>query len=265
MFPDDDTLEAHIASTLGGKANKRFADMRRMAKDHHNELGLMKMREAFLARMWNLSQFMKGFKQDFTIWFNGTREREGTLWESRFKSVLVEPGQALATVAAYIDLNPIRAALVDDPADYQWCGYAEAMAGNPLAINGIGIVASQCGETETTPEAILARYRLALYGDAVTVETKQDGSPGKRGFSREEVVAVIEAGGKVPAAQLIRCKVRHFVDGAVVGSKSFVDSIFQTFREHFGPRRQDGGRPLRAMPKEGRLFALRDLRKSPVE
>jgi hypothetical protein len=161
-------------------------------------------------------------------------------------------------------LNPIRASIVDDPADYQWSGYAQAMAGNSLALNGLGIVASQCGETETTPAAIRARYRLALYGDAITVETNTDGTPGKRGFSREAVMAVINAGGKVPVAQLIRCRVRHFVDGAVVGSKSFVDSFFQTFRDQFGPRRQDGGRPLRAMPKEGRLFALRDLRKSPV-
>ena len=334
MFPDDDALEAHLAATLGGKALKQFVQMRWMAREHHNELGLIKMRESLLRRMWNLSEFMRGFKQDFTIWFNGTHNREGTLWESRFKSVLVEPGQALATVAAYIDLNPIRANIVDDPADYLWCGYAQAMAGNSLALTGLEIVARQCGlEAEAvlkerrlkveigqeasgtrlvpalsdtagkmpellfeaseagrgkaahgvcgplsetpgkmrglrsealSPEAILARYRLALYGDAITVETNEDGSPGQRGFSRETVMEVIKAGGKVSSQQLIRCKVRHFADGVAVGSKSFVESVFQNCRDLFSPKRKDGARPLRATPKEGRLFALRDLRKFPV-
>jgi hypothetical protein len=95
------------------------------------------------------------------------------------------------------------------------------------------------------------------------VETNRDGTPGQRGFSREEVMAVIKAGGKVPAAQLIRCKVRHFVDGAVIGSKSFVDKVFQSVKERFGPGRKDGGRPIRALEKNAKLFALRDLQKSP--
>jgi hypothetical protein len=52
----------------------------------------------------------------------------GTLWEGRFKSVLVEgTGQTLSTMAAYIDLNPVRAGIVKDPADYRWSGYAEAV------------------------------------------------------------------------------------------------------------------------------------------
>ena len=47
-----------------------------------------------------------------------------------FKSVLIEEGQALSAVAAYIDLNPLRARLCDDPKDYRYCGYAEAIAKN---------------------------------------------------------------------------------------------------------------------------------------
>ena len=262
LFPDDDALERHLAETLGSKAAARFAKVRLLADKHSNPILLGQMREKLLSRMWDVSAFMKGFKQDFTLWFNGTRERIGTLWESRFKSLIVEPGQALATIAAYIDLNPVRANLVDDPAEYPWCGYAQGMAGNSLALKGLGIVAAQCGETQTTPEAILARYRLALYGDAMTEETNADGTPGKRGFSREEVMEVIKAGGKVPAAQLIRCKVRHFSEGVAVGSKLFVESIFQNFRSLFSPKRKDGARPLRALPKDGRLFALRDLRKN---
>jgi putative transposase len=44
--------------------------------------------------------------------------------------VLVEgAGYALTTMAAYIDLNLVRAGIVGDPKDYRWCGYGAAVAG----------------------------------------------------------------------------------------------------------------------------------------
>jgi len=55
-------------------------------------------------RMNDLGEFMKGLLQRFTQWFNGRHKRTGTLWEQRFKSVIVESGTAARTMAAYIDL-----------------------------------------------------------------------------------------------------------------------------------------------------------------
>jgi putative transposase len=51
------------------------------------------------------------------------------LWEDRFKSVIVESGVAARTIAAYIDLNPVRAGMATDPADYRWSSYGEAVGG----------------------------------------------------------------------------------------------------------------------------------------
>jgi len=60
--------------------------------------------------------------------------RKGTLWKERFKSVLVEGDEkALMTVAAYIDLNPVRAGMVERVEDYRRCGDASAVAGNRWA------------------------------------------------------------------------------------------------------------------------------------
>jgi len=67
------------------------------------------LREQFTNRMWNLGLFMKTLKQRFTTWYNKRNGRRGTLWEARYKSVLVEDGHAARVVAAYIDLNPVRA------------------------------------------------------------------------------------------------------------------------------------------------------------
>jgi len=61
--------------------------------------------------------------------------------------VLVEDGAALRTIAAYIDLNPVRAGIVDDPKDYRWCGYAEAVAGSRLARRGLCMVMDQPQDT----------------------------------------------------------------------------------------------------------------------
>lgn len=59
------------------------------------------LRERWFRRMWDVSQHMKVLKQCFSQWFNRRHGRRGTLWEDRFRSVLVEGrGQALRTMAA---------------------------------------------------------------------------------------------------------------------------------------------------------------------
>ena len=74
--------------------------------------------ERFALRRGDLSVFLKELKQRFTQWYNRRKGRRGTLWEDRFKSVIVEGSEAaLLTMAAYIDLNPVRAGVVDDPKD----------------------------------------------------------------------------------------------------------------------------------------------------
>ena len=91
-----------------------------------------------LARMFSLSEFVNFIKFRFTRWYNRKTGRKGGLWESRFSSTIVEEEErALRTMAAYIDLNPVRAGMVADPADYRWSGYAEAMAGKARAWRGL--------------------------------------------------------------------------------------------------------------------------------
>ena len=97
------------------------------------------IRRRLLARMGDVSEFMKAVKQRFSVWYNRNHQRYGTLWAERFKSVLVEGrGNPLQTMAAYIDLNPVRAGLVEDPKDYRFCGYAQAVAGHEVARQGLG-------------------------------------------------------------------------------------------------------------------------------
>jgi len=217
---------------------------------------LERLRQRFLLRMWNLSEFMKTLKQKFTIWFNRHHDRVGTLWESRFKSVLVEGSwQCLLKVAAYVDLNAVRAGLVEDPKDYCWCGYAEAVGGDRRARKGLAAALDDIGESASWREAG-PRYRKILYG--IGEETSV-----RVGFSRAEIAKVWAEGGRLSLAQLLRCRVRYFTDGLVVGSESFIEEFFSAKREIFSASRRSGARRLKG-GDWGDLRSARDLSVGPV-
>jgi REP element-mobilizing transposase RayT len=166
------------------------------------------VRAVLMRRMGDVSWMMKTLKQRFAMWLNRSRERYGPLWSDRFKSVLVEGDSfALRTVAAYIDLNAVRAGLVEDPKDYRFCGYGEAMGGGRLAREGLSGI-----------DHDLAGYRQTLYGAGAG--SKEE----KTSISREEAVRVLEKEkGKLPLATVLRCRVRYFTDGMVLGSPEFVE------------------------------------------
>ncbi len=113
---------------------KELAEARSQGRDEW----LAAIHARFTYRRHNLSEFMKTLLQRFTRWFNRTHERSGTLWEERFKSVIVESGIAARTMAAYIDLNPVRTGMASDPAEYRWSSYGEAVGGGPKG-NGPGL------------------------------------------------------------------------------------------------------------------------------
>jgi hypothetical protein len=62
--------------------------------------------------------------------------------------------------------------------------------------------------------------------------------------------------------KMLRCRVRYFTDGAVIGSKEFVNEAFANARERFGPKRKDGARTMRGSGSgaKGQLWSMRDLR-----
>jgi hypothetical protein len=63
-------------------------------------------------------------------------------------------------------------------------------------------------------------------------------------------------------AKLLRCRVRYFTDGGVIGSREFVNAAFANARERFGPQRKDGARAMRGAGSgaKGILWSVRDLR-----
>jgi putative transposase len=70
----------------------------------------------------------------YVQYINQTYRRTGTLWDSRYKSSLIQAETYLLTCQRYIELNPVRAAMVDDPAHYRWTSYRANGLGQPGAI-----------------------------------------------------------------------------------------------------------------------------------
>jgi REP element-mobilizing transposase RayT len=263
----DEELVARVTSakvTMGPeKLEELLADLKERGAEGEHELN--RLREQFYVRMWDVSWFMRFVKQRFTQWYNKRKGRQGTLWQDRFRSTLVEGnGQALMANAAYIDLNPVRAGIVENPSEYRWSGYGEAMGGVKEAEEGIRrVVELWMGNGEVTQEVTLKRgmeeYRKKVWERGEERGVGEDGvTPLRKGLNREAVKEMVKSGGVVPWQEALMCRVRYFTDGQVMGGRAFVNRFFERNRERFGPNRKDGARKLRGIAM-GDVFSLRDL------
>ena len=261
-----DEILRRVAALYGKDgADALNAELERAAASSHPQRE-QEILDRYRSQMGDLSSFMKQLKQRFSIWFNRRHARKGTLWEDRFTSVLVEGNeQALLTVAAYIDLNALRAGIVERVEEYRWCGYAAAVAGDTRARAGLGrifdLAPRVCGQNHAEDwEKTGASYRLLLYGEGEIREfVGPDARPLRPGFTREQVEAEIERGGKLPLPQLLRLRVRYLTAGVVLGSEAFVEDFFERNRSRFGKRRTTGARTMKGADW-GDLRVFHDLR-----
>ena len=202
-------------------------------------------------RFCDISVFMRAVKLRFSRWFNKRHGRRGTLWMGRFKSVLVEGKQtntegaqvdALKVMAAYIDLNPVRAELVEQAGDYRWSGWSGAQGGDKEAMEGLCDVVG-CGVSQWETRG------KAAYGQWVSETRRQVRARKAKGGGEASEVDLMET-------------IRAFSGGFSVGSEGFVEAVFGERRDLFGPKRERGARPLAGGGGllSGALHALRDFR-----
>jgi REP element-mobilizing transposase RayT len=267
--------EAFVAGVAKELADARAATY---VNDGGLEEALAAIHHRFTYRMHDLGEFMKGLLQRFTQWFNRAHSRSGTLWEDRFKSVIVEDGVAARTIAAYIDLNPVRAGMVKDPAEHRWSSYGEAIGGGKkgdgkkareglvrafYCDRGVGFDAGKWQE--------VSRLYRRLMGLALGKKPgRADVSHGSTGLGQttKNTAEFLEGKDNETAlkdlgmVKMLHCRVRYFTDGAVIGSREFVNEAFTIARERFGPKRKDGARTMKGSGSgaKGVLWSLRDLR-----
>jgi putative transposase len=279
--------KAFVATVAKELAGAREWVAQGIAKD--GDTHVEQIHERFTYRMHDLSEFMKTLLQRFTRWHNTRTKRRGNLWEETFKSVVVEDGVAAKTMAAYIDLNPVRAGMVKNPEEYRWSSYGEAIGGrvkgDSLTRSGVfgngktaraGLVRALkahqgfAADANLWTNGVSREYRKLLMAGAVgksSESVSRDGKPVtktlRKGISKEEAELEKKTYGEIPFGKMLRCRVRYFTDGTVIGSKQFVNEAFESARERFGQKRKDGARKMRgeASVAAGILWSFRDLRK----
>ena len=272
-LPTDRELVARVRKARDCYGSGRLEADLKALREQKADQAAEALRERFFCRMWDVSWFMRLVKQRFTQGFNKARQRRGTLWEDRFKSVLIEgAGNALATMAIYIDLNPVRAALVSDPAEYRWCGYGQGMAGVRAAREGLAVVVKavrgghghdEAAAVGVPQQRVMAEYRVELFGRGESRGFDENGKPSRLGVSQKRIKEVLESKGRLDRWEAVRCRVRYFSDGLILGSRDFVERFFEGHRWRFGARRENGARAMRYvnLPE---LFTIRDLQKAPI-
>jgi putative transposase len=76
-------------------------------------------------------RMMQQLGRRYVRYYNRCRERTGTLWEGRFRSCLVDSDDYLLRCQRYIELNPVRAGMVESPGAYRWTSYRHHAWGDP--------------------------------------------------------------------------------------------------------------------------------------
>jgi hypothetical protein len=233
-------------------------------------------RQRQVARMFSLSEFVRCVKLRFTRWHNRKHGRRGTIWEDKFGSVAVEEEErALRTIAAYIDLNPVRAGMVEDPADYRWSGYAEAMSGKARSRRGLVRIIGQMAwpraasasaqpwGDEPFPKRVETRglvFARASLGGQGAARKREDGTTVRRGLSEKVRERLTTATERRVRAEVLMRRVAQLTRGVLFGSRAFVDDWFEANRDFVQGRsrtgRRRGSRSLGKAALQG-LYSLR--------
>jgi putative transposase len=209
---------------------------------------------SYRRRMYDLSIFNKELKGGYAQSYNRRHRRYGVLWADRFKSVLLEGGRAVRAIAAYIELNPVRAGLCEDPKEYRYCGYAEAMVrGSEIALEGIRTLLNL--PQTASREEIEGAYRQLL--NLKGAEAREDNPPAVESAKAQEVVEREKC--EPLLEERLRCKIRSFSDGIILGSRSFVEFHWQRLKQRIGQKCKSGPIAL-DIPGPADLWVLRKLR-----
>ena len=172
------------------------------------------------ARMRDISCFVKEFEMRFTRWYNATRPRprRGGLWAGRYHSMLLDKDTALWDCLTYVEMNPVRAKLVESPGDYRFSIWGQMVGGgvHPFADNLVRHLRQVLGDQAKpwSDKRVVAELAANMARIAA----------GERGEDAEAIFAAETAArtGREPFLLTVRRRVRHWTDGALIGSELFV-------------------------------------------
>jgi REP element-mobilizing transposase RayT len=194
-------------------------------------------------KLSSLSEFMREIKVGFARFYNRRNNRRGYFWGDRFKSVIVENGATLINCLAYIDLNPLRAGLVERPEQYRWnsLGY-HIQTGNEDNFLSLDFGLIEFGVLDAKER--LKRYRRYVYeagslsrpekGNIKVIEDKVLEKERSREF-------------ELSKSDRFKYRTRYFTDAGIIGSKQFVSKNYQRFKNLFSSKHEKKPKPIKGL------------------
>ena len=175
-------------------------------------------------KLINLSEYIKGIKQTFSWWYNRKHNRQGHFWSDRFKSVLIQSGESLLNCLGYIDLNPIRAGIVEKPEDYRWCslGYRIQQGNKDGFLSFSGLYEFE--DHEKSEIELLRKYRSFVYEVGGEIE-----KPGQAMIDKDLLKLEKDRNFDLPKSDILLYRWRYFSDGLALGSRSFIQGAYNRF------------------------------------
>jgi len=203
-------------------------------------------------KLSSLSEFMREIKVGFARYYNRRHNRRGYFWGDRFKSVIVEKGETLINCLAYIDLNPLRAGLVDCPEEYRWNSLGYHVQTN----NRGNFLSTDFGLKEFNVKSrkeCIRRYRRYVY-EAGSVNQPEKGSVK---LIEDKVLEKERSKDfELSRSDRFRYRTRYFTDSGIIGSKEFVSSNYQRFKHLFHSKHEKKPKPIKGL--EG-MYSLKRL------
>jgi putative transposase len=195
---------------------------------------LNKTVDQFRTQLSDMSLYIKQVKQTFSWRYNRLHNTTGTFWSERFKSILVEDGKALETMLAYIDLNPVRAGMVEKPEEYRFSGIGyRVQTGNAdglLSFEGIDSIS----DDRRAEEKSVHQYLKMLYGYG---DIGRD-TPDFKGTAK------------------LNRRIRYMTDGMVIGSRGFIMEAYARFAGSVILKKERQAHPIGIIPE---LLSIRRL------
>jgi len=185
-------------------------------------------------KLSNLSEFVREIKVVFTRNYNKSHNRRGYFWGDRFKSVIVENGETLINCLAYIDLNPLRAGIVERPEDYRWnsLGY-HIQTNNMDDFLSLDFGLKEFGVMDTKER--LRRYRRYVY-EAGALD-RPDRNMAKV-IDSDIIENERQKNYKISRIDRFMYRTRYFSDSGIIGTKEFVSMKYQRFKDVFMSKRE---------------------------
>jgi putative transposase len=242
MLPDSDFSDDEIKN----RHTKFYGDDRQFAEEKI---------PVFRIKWASLSELVREIKQCFSRYFNKRHNRRGTLWGERFKSLIVEDGEALINCLAYIDLNPLRADIVKCPEEYRWSSFGYHVQtrnkGNFLSFE-LGLKEFDVKNRKER----LRKYQRYVYEAAAIKRSR-----GKSCVMTDEKIIEKESKTdfKNTRAYKFRYRTRYFSDSGVIGSKAFVSKNYKQFKDIFNSKHEKKPKPIKGLVG---IYSLKRLSES---